>query len=222
MALLECRQVSAAPALLYLHGLASSPKGRKRGMLGRRFEAEGWKVVAPDLNVPSFRELSFAEMCAEAFVTCVEARPRVVVGSSLGALVALTLADMLGGAAPPLVLVAPALGFGERWKSKLPEGDAFELFHHGEGRPLPIHRAFFEEMSDVRVDEAPPSVPVSIVMGTGDESVPFEQVFESWARWEASGRLVPGSRFHRVEGGDHGLIEFGDEIEAAVRERLAG
>src|ERR1035438_6591822 len=74
VALLECREVSAAPALLYLHGLASSPKGRKRELLGRRFEAEGWKVVAPDLNVPSFRELSFAEMCAEAFVTCVEAR----------------------------------------------------------------------------------------------------------------------------------------------------
>jgi pimeloyl-ACP methyl ester carboxylesterase len=70
------------------------------------------------------------------------------------------------------------------------------------------------------VDQAPPPVPVSIVMGTRDESVPFEQVAEAWARWEASGLLPPGSRFHRVEGGDHGLIEFGDEIESAVRERL--
>ena len=222
MALLECRQVSATQALLYLHGLASSPKGRKREMLEKRFEAEGRKIVAPDLNVPSFRELSFAEMCAEAFVTCVEIRPSVVIGSSLGALVALSLADMLDGAAPPLVLVAPALGFGGRWRAKLPDGDVFEFFHHGEGRPLPIHRAFFEEMSGVHVDDAPPPVPVSIVMGTGDESVPFEQVADAWARWEASGRLAPGSRFHRVEGGDHGLIEFGGEIEAAVRERLAG
>ena len=77
-------------------------------------------------------------------------------------------------------------------------------------------------MSHVDVDREPPPVPVSIVMGTRDESVPFEQVAESWARWEDSGRLVPGSRFHRVEGGDHGLVEFGDEIERAVRERLAG
>jgi len=213
--------VGAVTALLYLHGLASSPKGRKRAMLEKRFEADGWKVVAPDLNVPSFLELSFAEMCAEAFVTFAEAKPRVVVGSSLGALVALALADMLRSASPPLVLLAPALGFGERWKAKLPEGDAFELFHHGEGRPLPIHRAFFEEMSRVDVDEEPPPVPVSIVMGTRDESVPFEQVAERWARWERSGHLVPGSRFHRVEGGDHGLIESGDEIERAVRERLA-
>lgn len=129
---------------------------------------------------------------------------------------------MLGSGSPPLVLVAPALGFGERWKSKLPEGDVVELFHHAEGQSLPIHRAFFEEMAAVHVDEAPPPVPVSVVMGTRDESVPFEQVAEAWARWEASGRLAPGSRFHRVEGGDHSLIEFGDAIESAVKERLAG
>ena len=211
----------ASSTILYLHGLASSPNGRKREMLEKRFGAEGWKIVAPDLNVPSFRELSFAEMCAEAFVTCAEIRPGIVVGSSLGALVALTLADMLESAAPPLVLVAPALAFGERWKAKLPEGEVFERFHHGEGRPLPIHRAFFEEMAGVHVDETPPSVPVSIVMGTRDESVPFEQVADTWARWEASGRLVPGSRFHGVEGGDHGLVDSGNEIESAVRERLA-
>jgi len=214
--------VPSAPTLLYLHGLASSPRGRKRAILEDRFGPEGFTVVAPDLNVPSFRKLSFAEMGLAARAAFERALPRVVVGSSLGALVALSLAESLGPEGPPLVLVAPALAFGERWKSKLPEGDVFELFHHGEGRALPIHRAFFEEMAGVNVDEAPPPVPVSIVMGTHDESVPFDQVARAWARWEASGRLVPGSRFHRVEGGDHGLIDFGDRIEAAVRERLAG
>ena len=213
--------MSVASALLYLHGLASSPKGRKRQMLEDRFAPDGFTVVAPDLNVPSFRELAFFEMGLVARAAFERVLPRLVVGSSLGALVALSLAESLGSSGPPLVLVAPALGFGERWKSKLPEADVFDLFHHGEGRALPIHRAFFEEMADVRVDEAPPPVPVSVVMGTDDESVPFDQVARAWAGWEASGRLVSGSRFHRIEGGDHGLIEFGDEIEAAVRERLA-
>jgi pimeloyl-ACP methyl ester carboxylesterase len=213
--------VGPAGTLLYLHGLASSPSGRKREILERRFGPEGFEVVAPDLNVPSFRELSFPAMCLAARAALERARPRVVVGSSLGALVALALAESRGASAPPLVLVAPALAFGERWASKLPEGDVFELFHHGEGKPLPIHRRFFEEMAEVRVDAAPPPVPVSVVMGSNDESVPFTQVAGAWARWEASGRLVPGSLFHRVEGGDHGLVEFGGEIEAAVRERLA-
>jgi uncharacterized protein len=220
-ALLECGPVSAAPALLYLHGLASSPRGRKREMLERRFEGDGFTVVAPDLNVPSFRELSFVEMVRAAQSAYGDVRPAVVVGSSLGALVSLSLAGSLGSGGPPLVLVAPALAFGERWKSKLPESDVFELFHHGEDKALPIHRRFFEEMAEVNMDDAPPPVAVSIVMGTDDESVPFDQVEGAWARWQRSSRLVTGSRFHRVEDGDHGLIEFGDEIEGAVRERMA-
>jgi pimeloyl-ACP methyl ester carboxylesterase len=209
-------------SLLYLHGLASSPRGRKRAVLDARFSPEGYRVVAPDLNVPSFRELSFDEMHAEAVVAYAEAKPGVVVGSSLGALVALSLADTLGPEAAPLVLIAPALGFGERWASKLPDGEALEMFHHGEERSLPIRRAFFEEMAEVTVDAGPPPVAVSLVMGTLDETVPFEQVAARWKEWEASGRLVAGSRFHAVPGGDHGLVDFGDAIEAAVRERMAG
>lgn len=214
--------MASPPTILYLHGLASSPRGRKRAVLEDRFLPDGFEVVAPDLNVPSFRELSFAEMCSEAFVTCAEIRPRVVVGSSLGALVALTLADMLGRAGPPLVLIAPALAFGPRWMENVPDEEAFELFHHGEERLLPIRRRFFEEMALVRADETPPPVPVSIVMGTEDETVPYAQVADAWARWEASGGLARGSRFHRVAGGDHGLVAYGDEIESAVREHLAG
>jgi predicted esterase YcpF (UPF0227 family) len=69
------------PTLLYLHGLASSPKGRKRAILEQRFGPEGFTIVAPDLNVPWFRELSFEEMVVEASAACSEARPEVVVGS---------------------------------------------------------------------------------------------------------------------------------------------
>lgn len=208
------------PTLLYLHGLASSPKGRKRAILEQRLGPEGFTIVAPDLNVPWFRELSFEEMVAEASAACSEAKPEIVVGSSLGALVALALAGPIGAGGPPLVLIAPALAVGASWAEKLPEAPSLEISHHGEGQFLEIHREFFEEMAGVTVDEEPPPVPVSIVMGTADESVPFAQVAARWAKWERSGRLAPGSRFHRIEGGDHGLIDHGDEIEAAVRERL--
>ena len=214
--------MASAPAILYLHGLASSPRGRKRAVLEDRFSPDGIEVVAPDLNVPTFHGLDFLEMVEVARAACDRVEPGVIVGSSLGALVALSLSEISGSRSCPLVLVAPALGFGERWKEKLPESDDFELFHHGEERPLPIHRRFFEEMALVRVDENPPPVPVSVVMGTDDETVPYAQVAGAWARWEGSGRLAKGSRFHRVAGGDHGLVAHGDEIESAVRERLAG
>jgi pimeloyl-ACP methyl ester carboxylesterase len=206
--------------LLYLHGLASSPKGRKRAILEDRFLGEDVRVVAPDLNAPSFRELDFGAMRRRAVEAAAKSRPDVVIGSSLGALVALALAKEQGVRAAPMVLVAPALAFAERWATKLPPGDPLMLFHHGEGKEIPIHRQFFLDMAHVDVDGEPPAAPVSVVMGTRDESVPYAQVLETWRAWEASGKLAPGSRFHTVEGGDHGLTEYGAEIEAAVRERL--
>ena len=210
------------PAFLYLHGLASSPAGRKREILEKRFAPEGFTLVAPDLNAPSFAKLDFDAIVDRAAVAARDARPVVVIGSSLGALVALALARRPEGSGIPLVLVAPALAFGSRWVERLPDGDPVDFFHHGEGRPLPIHRQFFEGMASVRVEDEPPPVPVSLVMGTADDSVPFGQVEEVWRRWEASGRLLPGSAFHRVEGGDHTLTDHAGEIEAAIRERLLG
>ena len=190
-------------------------------MLEDRFSPEGIEIVAPDLNVPTFRRLNFDAMVRAAGASVEAARPRVVVGSSLGALVALSISRDLGPLSPPLVLVAPALAFGERWKERLPETEEFFVFHHGEERELPIHRRFFEEMARVRVDELPPPVPVSVVMGTTDETVPFAQVAAAWDTWAASGKLVRGSHFYRVPGGDHGLVAYGDVIESAVRERMA-
>ena len=206
--------------LLYLHGLASSPKGRKRDLLEKRLGPEGFRVVAPDLNAPSFRELSFSAMVEAAAREAALRKPALVIGSSLGALVALALSRRPEGSGIPLVLLAPALAFAERWRTKLPEGDPLEMFHHGAERNLWIRRGFFEEMAGTRVDEEPPSVPVSVVMGSLDESVPLEQVEERWRAWEATGLLPEGSSLKVVPGGDHGLLEQGDVIEAAVRERL--
>ncbi|HEX9148458.1 MAG TPA: hypothetical protein VF958_04770, partial [Thermoanaerobaculia bacterium] len=58
--------------------------------------------------------------------------------------------------------------------------------------------------------------PVVVVMGTDDESVPFEHVREHWRGWEGSGRLLPGSRFVEVAGGDHGLVEHVPAIAAEI------
>lgn len=206
--------------LLYLHGLASSPEGRKRDLLERRLGPEGFEVAAPDLNAPSFRDLAFGAIVEAAARDAAERRPALVVGSSLGALVALALSRRPEGAGIPLVLLAPALAFAECWRTKLPDGDPLEMYHHAEARNLWIRRGFFEEMAEIRVDEEPPLVPVSVVMGTEDESVPCEQVEARWRAWEASGGLFAGSVLHVVPGGDHGLLDHPDVIEAAVRERL--
>jgi uncharacterized protein len=203
-------------AILYLHGFASSPAGRKIALLRGEFRREKIDVVAPDLNRPSFAKLDFDAMALAAADAARKASPAVIVGSSLGALVALEVARR-GTERAPLVLVAPALGFGPRWLDKLPAGDPIPFFHHGEGREIPIHRRFFEQMAHRNTDREPPPVPVSIVMGDRDESVPFEGVRDAWRRWESGGRLAPRSRFVTIAGGDHGLVNHVSTIAAEIR-----
>ncbi len=145
--------------------------------------------------------------------------PAVVVGSSLGALVALEGCRMTSGA--PLVLIAPALGFGSRWLERLPPGDPIPIFHHGEGRELAIHRRFFEQMAGVDADAEPPDRPVTVVMGARDESVPPEIVRAVWTRWTESGRLPEGSRYVEIAQGDHGLVDHVARIAQVIR-RAAG
>ncbi len=204
------------PPILYLHGFASSPAGRKIALLREALATGGFQVLAPDLNRPSFERLDFDAMVREAVRTATAEAPAVVVGSSLGALVALEAAR--GGIPAPLVLIAPALGFGPRWTEKLAPGDPVRFFHHAQERELAIHRRFFEEMARVDVDREPPPVRVAVVMGEKDESVPFEGVRNVWRSWEDSGRLVEGSRFVPIRDGDHGLVAHVGIIAGEIRD----
>jgi pimeloyl-ACP methyl ester carboxylesterase len=205
--------------ILYLHGFASSPAGRKIAALRTLLESRGVGVVAPDLNVPSFLDLEFEAMVRVALAEWERERLAVVVGSSLGALVAIEAGRRGMGA--PLLLIAPAIGFGQRWVEKLPAGDPLSFFHHAEGRDLPIRRRFFESLAAVENDDDPPAVPVVVVMGTRDDSVPIAHVREIWRQWDASGRLVPGSRFVEIAGGDHGLVEYAPVLADNIAELLS-
>lgn len=204
--------------VLYLHGFASSPQGRKIALLREHLPEPEYRVVAPDLNRPSFARLDFEEMVTGAVAAAKAEKPAVIVGSSLGALVALEAAHR--GIDAPLVLVAPALGFGPRWTEKLAAGDPIRFFHHGAGRSIPIHRRFFEQMAKRDLQPDPPAQPVVVVMGERDESVPFSGVERVWRAWEASGRLAPGSRFVPIPNGDHGLVDSVDRIADAVRGQM--
>jgi predicted esterase YcpF (UPF0227 family) len=204
--------------VLYLHGFASSPSGRKIALLRQALPADEFRVVAPDLNLPSFETLAFREIVETAVRAAQADPPAVLVGSSLGALVALEVSRR--GVRAPLVLIAPALGFGKRWIEKLAPGDPVTMFHHGQNRELPIHRRFFEEMASLNVDRDAPRERVTILMGAKDESVPFDGVYEVWRRWEASGALKAGSSFIAIPDGDHGLVgyvgQIADEVRAAA------
>jgi len=201
--------------VLYLHGFASSPRGRKVEALAGLFAGDDIEIDAPDLNLPSFERLDFESMVAGTMRAAARKRVDVLAGSSLGALVALEAARR--GVSAPLVLIAPALGFGPRWVEKLQAGDPVSFFHHGEKREMPVHRAFFEQMARRPRESEPPAASVAVFMGRRDESVPYDAAEAVWREWEATGRLAEGSQWIEIPEGDHGLTGFIGEIAERIR-----
>jgi pimeloyl-ACP methyl ester carboxylesterase len=200
--------------ILYLHGFASSPRSGKIELLRPLLERDGIELTTPDLNVPSFEALDFEQMVSLAVSEAKRIDARAIVGSSLGGLTALEVAHR--GIDAPLVLIAPALGVSHHWLERIPSGDPINVFNYAFGREAPIHRRFFEQMSRIDSDRDAPRQRVIVIMGTDDESVGFEPVERTWSRWLP--HLAPGSRFVRVEGGDHGLTAHVDVIAGAIRE----
>jgi uncharacterized protein len=201
-------------SLLYLHGFASSPSSDKPTALRALLTREGIAVHAPDLNVPAFETLDFEAMVATGVAAARADPPAAVVGSSLGAAVALEVARR--GIDAPLVLIAPAIGIADLWISRLPAGDPIIVANHARGEDAPIHRAFFEQMHHYSGDREAPRVPVVVFMGTEDESIPFDRVRTVWNRWQESG-LPERSEFVAIDGGDHRLVGVIDRVAAAVR-----
>lgn len=199
-------------SVLYFHGFASSPASAKITALRPLLEPRGIALNTPDLNVPSFEKLDWSAVIDHAVNVAREQPPVAMVGSSLGALVALEVAHR--GVHVPMVLIAPALGVATRWKERLPAGDPIMAFNHALGTEVPIHRAFFEQMFNVHVDDEPPAAPVTVIMGRNDETVPFDMVKATWDRWN----LQPPSRFIEIGDGDHSLVAETQRIADAIVE----
>jgi predicted esterase YcpF (UPF0227 family) len=204
--------------VLYFHGFASSPGSAKITALRPLLEPHAIELITPDLNVPSFEELDFEAVIEHAAEVGRATPPLALVGSSLGALVALAVSHR--GLALPMVLIAPALGVARRWSERVPEGEEVEVFNYAREGTVAIHRRFFDQMAVLDVDLIPPPSRVTAIMGREDETVPFEMVEETWQRWEASGQLVPGSRFIPVAGGDHSLAGHIELIRDAIVEAV--
>lgn len=201
--------------LLYFHGFASSPASAKITAIRPMLEPD-IELIAPDLNVPSFEELDWDAIVDVARTLLSAHEPDLIAGSSLGALVALSIAIPT----TPLLLIAPALGIADRWRTLLPAGDPIRVFNHARNTETPIHRKFFEQMFDVRVDAQPPPSRVTVIMGRNDESVPFELVEQTWRNWEARG-LAAGSKFIEIAEGDHGLTAHAGLIVREIRQTVA-
>ncbi|MDE0647714.1 MAG: alpha/beta fold hydrolase [Synechococcus sp. SB0668_bin_13] len=217
----------ASPRLIYLHGLASSPRSAKARFLAGRAQAAGLTLQCPDLNTGGFSRLTFARMLDQTR-TLIRAQPDPVLllGSSLGGLVAAWCAQG-DSQVKGLLLLAPAFEFLQSWLPRLPvaqrtcweQGEPLWIHHHGENKRLPLGSLFLQDMacfSGTHTLVRP--LPTRIVHGRQDDVIDLaaSRRFAASRPWV---RLLAVDADHRLAGVS-GVIWR--QLEALLTDTAAG
>ncbi|MEY2979991.1 MAG: alpha/beta fold hydrolase [Planctomycetota bacterium] len=204
--------------LVFLHGLTSVRVGEKssqlfafaqrRGVPAWRFDMRGHGASSGDLA-----DITLTDLVADARCVLRAAGPSILIGSSLGGLVAAWTAAEHPELVRGLVLLAPALRFLARLRARLAPDGRLHL-PHGE-RALEFHPHVLEDFE--RHDEAllPSAIhqPTLIFHGARDDTVPSEASIAFHEQLAA-----PVRELVVFDDGDHRLNrEFADILARADR-----
>lgn len=183
--------------VLYLHGFASSAQSSKASFFRTRLAEYALPLETPDFNQPDFSTLTISRMLRQVAETIERGdQPVVLIGSSLGAFVAVQSALNRAGAISRLVLLAPALDFsaervadlGDRPLSQWRETNRLDVFHHAYGRIVPVHYDLFADAQQYRPLAARVEIPVQIFQGRRDTAVDPATV-ERWSGQQPDAEL---------------------------------
>jgi len=165
---------------LYLHGFASSPGSTKARYFGERLAAHHVALTTPDFNEPDFTTLTMSRMLEqlEREIAGVGGRA-MLMGSSLGAALAILGAARLGTAVSALVLFAPAVMFARPGHSLLPperidewkRRGALPFFHYAYGEERLLGYEFYTDSLRHDCFEVRFSQPTLIFQGLQDTIV---------------------------------------------------
>lgn len=180
---------------IYLHGFASSPASSKAQRFARELGTRGIGFACPDFNEPAFETLTVTRMLDQtaAAIDDAPAGPVALVGSSLGAFVALHAAARDAASArrrvDRMVLMAPALDFGgnrlrqlgehgiEEWK----RAGTLRVFHYAHHADRDVGYALYEDAARYDAFDVNLALPMLVFQGTRDGSVDPSMVVR-WAR----------------------------------------
>ena len=177
--------------VIYLHGFASSPASSKAQRFAAELATRGVGYACPDFNEPSFETLTVTRMLEQTRAEIQRATtPVALVGSSLGAFVAVHAADRdFTGKVDRLVLLAPALDFGgnrlrqlgehgiEDWRRR----GKLQIFHYAHNEPRDVGFALYEDAARYDAITLQLKHPALVFQGRHDASVDPAMV-EQWSR----------------------------------------
>lgn len=177
------RHKGASPGFVFLHGLGSVRNGEKSNALLAHAKANGRAFARFDFrghgeSSGTIGVVTMSELLVDAGLVLDLQGPSILVGSSLGALVAAHLAASRPKDVRALALLAPAFGFLPRMRKRL---DAQGRMQTSEGMTFHVHERALQD-ADRHDERALPTklpMPVFLAHGTEDELVP-SQLSESF------------------------------------------
>ncbi len=168
----------------YLHGFASNPQSEKGLALAEDFESYGIELRRPNLNHPSFAELTYSGML-EAVDELDEDTPGdepwSIIGSSMGGYTASRWAQLHPDRVDRMVLLCPGFNMGERWVELLGEEglenwkeEGSFLFFGPDDQLEAIHWDLYADAVEKHPPFPEPPCETLILHGTDDDIVPIE------------------------------------------------
>ena len=211
------------PRFIWLHGFASSPQSGKGQFIRARLEERGAHLVLPDLNDPSFFDLTVSRMLLQLDVLAQGDGPMVLFGSSLGGFTAATWALTRPGRTAALVLLAPAFDLGPRWAARMDPDEltrwratgrlAFD--HYARGRKEDLSVGFLDDAA--RHSPYPlPQCPTLVIQGALDDVVEPGLAREFARRMGPRATLVELQQGHQLNADLPGLWQIIEPHLAAL------
>jgi len=213
------------PQMVYLHGFASSPLSSKATWFTARARQAGVPLACPDLNGEDFDSLTVTRMLdhVDGAIDALPDGPVVLVGSSLGAFVALFAAARRQGSVraerhpiESLVFLAPALDlapglaahFGALAMHEWRTSGRLDVFHYAENRTRTLAYGFYADAQRYDAFACDDKTPTLVYQGTRDETVEASMV----ARWAGP---RPHVQLHLLDD-DHQLLASLDTMWTGI------
>lgn len=205
---------------IYLHGFASSPYSRKVTILQESLQKKKINLIIPDFNQPDFSHLTITRQKEQVVALFPNNNtPITLIGSSLGGLTALSLAQSYSQI-QQLILFAPAFNFLSHWLAKLGEKQVknwqanqyFPVFHYAENKAIPLHYNFILDAEQYMNEDFSRPIPTTIFHGIHDDTISIDSS-RQYAEKRSYVKLIELDS-------DHGLLNVMPEILTTINNIL--